>query len=233
MANALSSIIVALDFSSAQAALDLAMRLQNTGCKLKVGKELFTRAGPSLIEQLHKLGFEVFLDLKYHDIPTTVAKACQAAAEMSVWMCNVHALGGSRMLDAAREAVDKYQKKPLLIAVTLLTSLQQEDLIELRIQISPQEMVLRLAHLAQASGLDGVVCSPLEIALLREKLPIDFQLITPGIRPAESLQDDQKRTLTPLAALQAGSNYLVIGRPITAAPDPLLAFEQISKQLQH
>lgn len=227
MATSHSPIIVALDVPTEQAALELVSCLRATDCKLKVGKELFTRAGPAFIEKLHQLGFDVFLDLKYHDIPNTVAKACQAAAELGVWMVNVHAWGASQMMLAAREAVDKYQQKPLLIAVTVLTSLQQADLAELGIQTTPQDMVLRLAKLAQNNGLDGVVCSPQEIQLLREQLPRDFQLVTPGIRPAGSAKNDQKRTLTPAQALQAGSNYLVIGRPITAAPAPLLALQNI------
>ncbi len=231
MASINSPIIIALDFDSERPALELATCLTATNCKLKVGKELFTRAGPAFIEKLHQLNFDVFLDLKYHDIPHTVAKACQAAAELGVWMVNVHAWGASHMLLAAREAVDKYQQKPLLIAVTLLTSLQQADLAELGIETTTQEMVLRLASLAQRSGLDGVVCSPQEISLLREKLPGDFQLVTPGIRPLGSAKNDQKRTLTPAQALQAGSNYLVIGRPITAAPDPLLALQNIMAEL--
>jgi len=231
MATSHSPIIVALDFPAEKPALELATCLKNTDCTLKVGKELFTRAGPIFIEKLHQLGFDVFLDLKYHDIPNTVAKACQAASELGVWMLNVHAWGASQMMLAAREAVDKFQQKPLLIAVTVLTSLQQSDLTELGINTSPQETVLNLAKLTHSSGLDGVVCSPQEIQILRKNLPTDFQLVTPGIRPAGSALNDQKRTLTPAEALQAGSNYLVIGRPITAAPDPLLALQNIMEEL--
>ncbi len=227
MAIADSPIIVALDFSSPKAALELARTLAGTPCQLKVGKELFTRAGPAFIEKLHQLGFKVFLDLKYHDIPNTVAKACLAAAELGVWMVNVHAWGGSRMLMAAREAVDKSSHSPLLIAVTVLTSLEQADLHEIGIHDSPENTVLRLAQLTQNSGLDGVVCSAQEIALLRKKISPDFKLITPGIRPAGSAQNDQKRILTPVEALQAGSDYLVIGRPITEASDPYVALQNI------
>ena len=227
----MSPIIVALDFPDADSALRLASRLQEIPCRVKVGKELFTRSGPMIVEKLQNMGFEVFLDLKYHDIPNTVAKACQAAAEMGVWMVNVHASGGTHMMQTAAEALDKYQHKPLLIAVTVLTSLQASDLQELGIQNTPQQHVLHLARLTQQAGLDGVVCSAQEIEILRQHLGVEFQLVTPGIRPANADKNDQKRTLTPVEAMQIGSNYLVIGRPITAALDPLAALQNISTSL--
>jgi len=224
-------LIIALDFPDAQAALSLAARLQGQSCRLKIGKELFTRAGPALVTQLQQQGFEIFLDLKYHDIPNTVAAACRAAADLGVWMVNVHAWGGQRMMAAAREALATVARPPLLIAVTVLTSLQQADLQALGLRETPAELVLRLAQLSQQCGLDGVVCSPQEITLLRDALGETLQLVTPGIRPAGSAADDQRRTMTPQAALQAGADYLVIGRPITAAPDPLAALLAIEATL--
>lgn len=218
-------IIVALDFSTADAALALAERLDPANCRLKVGKELFTRAGPALVEKLAARGFDVFLDLKYHDIPNTVAAACRAAADLGVWMLNVHALGGPAMLRAAREALPAHG--PLLVAVTVLTSLDREQLEAVGLAGEPAEQVSRLAGLAGAAGLDGVVCSPREIGLLRRQMGEDFCLVTPGIRPAGSAEDDQRRVMTPAEALNAGADYLVIGRPITAAPDPLEALRAI------
>ncbi len=223
-----SRIIVALDFASADDALSLAKTLDPTTCRVKVGKELFTRAGPSFVEQLHGLGFEVFLDLKFHDIPNTVAKACRAAADLGVWMVNVHALGGRRMMEAAREAVDSSKHQPLLIAVTILTSMGEEDLQEIGLDINPETNVLRLAQLAESSGLDGVVCSPREVTALREKVGDSFALVTPGVRPAGVSTDDQKRVTTPEDAIRAGSNYLVIGRPITQAENPRTALANIN-----
>ncbi len=225
-------IIVALDYSDAQSALALVARLQPTLCRLKVGKELFTAAGPQLVEQLMQRGYEVFLDLKFHDIPNTTAQACKAAAALGVWMINVHALGGRRMMEAAREAVAQAARPPKLIAVTVLTSMAQEDLAELGIAATPAEMVLRLATLARASGLDGVVCSALEAALLRSECGSTFCLVTPGIRTADAAIDDQARVTTPRAALEQGANYLVIGRPITRATDPLLALQNIIKDIE-
>jgi orotidine-5'-phosphate decarboxylase len=225
-----SRIIVALDYSLADPALVLARRLDPALCRLKVGKELFTVAGPQLIEQLQMRGFDVFLDLKFHDIPNTTAQACKAAAAMGVWMVNVHAMGGRRMLDAAREALANIQNRPKLIAVTVLTSMAQEDLHGIGINASPAQMVQLLAGLAHDSGLDGVVCSALEAPLLRQQYGRDFCLVTPGIRPANSAANDQSRIMTPRAALEAGSSYLVIGRPITQAPDPLQALHDILKE---
>ncbi len=224
-------IIVALDYAEAKSALELAARLQPGLCRLKVGKELFTAAGPQLVEQLIQRGFEVFLDLKFHDIPNTTAQACKAAAALGVWMVNVHALGGRRMLEAAQEAVASVARPPKLIAVTVLTSMGQEDLSELGIGDTPAQLVLRLAALARASGLDGVVCSAQEAAMLRRECGEEFCLVTPGIRPAEAGTDDQMRVMTPRAALENGSSYLVIGRPITRAADPLQALQQISQQI--
>lgn len=223
-------IIVALDFSLAAPALVLAQRLDPALCRLKVGKELFTSAGPQLVEQLQKRGFEVFLDLKFHDIPNTTAQACKTAAALGVWMVNVHAMGGKRMLEAAREALATIQNRPKLIAVTVLTSMAQEDLHGVGINASPAQMVQLLAGLAHDSGLDGVVCSALEAPLLRQQFGREFCLVTPGIRPANSAANDQSRIMTPRDALEAGSSYLVIGRPITQAPDPLQALQDILKE---
>ncbi|SEH07282.1 orotidine-5'-phosphate decarboxylase [Candidatus Venteria ishoeyi] len=230
MKNA-EKIIVALDFAQAETALNLAQQLKDQNCKVKVGKELFTRAGPDLVRKLTDMGLDVFLDLKYHDIPNTVAKACQAAADLNVWMLNVHALGGKAMLSAAREALEGYPQRPKLIAVTILTSLHDDELTAVGLSGNAKDNVLRLANLAHDSGLDGVVCSPREIQPIRAQLPESFQLVTPGIRPAGSASDDQTRTLTPEQALLAGANYLVIGRPITAASDPVAALDNIRESL--
>ncbi len=232
MSNTISSpIVVALDFPSMESAVTLAQQLDPGSCRVKVGKELFTRSGPAVLEQLHRLGFEIFLDLKYYDIPNTVARACQAAADLGVWMVNLHASGGSRMMAAAREAVGEGEGRPLLIAVTVLTSMDQEDLQELGIDRSPEEQVGVLAELAQQSGMDGVVCSPREITPLRQRCGESFRLITPGIRPAGSAVGDQKRIMTPAEAVTLGSDWLVIGRPITAASDPLAALAAINESL--
>ncbi|MBL1278331.1 MAG: orotidine-5'-phosphate decarboxylase [Ectothiorhodospiraceae bacterium] len=224
-------VIVALDFPSADEALSLARNLDPTQCRVKVGKELFTRAGPALVEQLQQLNFELFLDLKYHDIPNTTAQACRAAAELGVWMVNVHALGGRRMMEAAREAIDKTQQPPLLIAVTILTSLEGPELAEIGLSGEPVDNVVRLARLAADSGMDGVVCSPKEVAALRETIEGDFHLVTPGVRPAGAAVGDQKRITTPEDAIRLGSSYLVIGRPITQAKDPLVALADINASI--
>lgn len=223
-------IIVALDYPQAESALALAERLEPNLCRLKVGKELFTSAGPQLVEKLQQRGFEVFLDLKFHDIPNTTAQACKAAASLGVWMVNVHALGGRKMMETAREALVHHAQRPKLIAVTILTSMAQEDLHGIGIQDSPAQMVSRLAQLTRDSGLDGVVCSAQEAATLRQQCGEDFCLVTPGIRPANAAANDQSRIMTPQAALQAGSSYLVIGRPITQALDPLQALQDILKE---
>ena len=225
-------IIVALDFPGAVPALALAHRLSPELCRLKVGKELFTATGPSLLEQLMKSGFEIFLDLKFHDIPNTTAQACKAAASLGVWMINVHALGGRKMLEAAQIAVSNSARPPKLIAVTLLTSMNRDDITDLGISATPEEMVLCLAKLAQESGLDGVVCSAMETAQLRKQCGDKFCLVTPGIRPADASLDDQSRVMTPEAALRSGASYLVIGRPITRAADPLQALLDINGQIR-
>jgi orotidine-5'-phosphate decarboxylase len=224
-------IIVALDYHAAAPALALADRLQPSLCRLKVGKELFTATGPALLEKLMQRGFEIFLDLKFHDIPNTVANACKVAAGLGVWMVNVHALGGRKMLEAAHDAVARATRPPKLIAVTVLTSMAQQDLADIGINSSPAEMVLRLAALARDCGLDGVVCSAQEAALLRKQCGNEFCLVTPGIRPATASLNDQLRVMTPQAALQAGSNYLVIGRPITQSADPLQALLDINSEI--
>ncbi len=222
-------IIVALDFSSAIDALRLVEKLDPGLCRLKVGKELFTAAGPQLIEKLMLRGFDIFLDLKFHDIPNTVAGACKAASSLGVWMVNVHALGGRKMLLAARNAISQGTTK--LIAVTLLTSMDQNDLDDIGLQGNPQQIVERLARLTNDCGLDGVVCSALEALHLRQLLGADFCLVTPGIRPSDGQADDQKRITTPRQAIQNGSSYLVIGRPITQASDPLRMCQQLNSEM--
>ncbi|HHJ17666.1 MAG TPA: orotidine-5'-phosphate decarboxylase [Gammaproteobacteria bacterium] len=222
-------VIVALDFAEAAQALTLVERLDPAQCRLKVGKELFTRSGPALVEALQGKGFDVFLDLKFHDIPNTVAKACKAAAELGVWMVNVHALGGKKMMEAAREAIASATHRPRLIAVTVLTSMGDADLAEIGLQGSPEDNVRRLARLAESAGLDGVVCSPREVDMLRNTLGADFQLVTPGVRPAGAALNDQTRVATPEDAIRMGSSYLVIGRPITQASDPLAALTAINQ----
>ncbi len=228
-----TKIIVALDFADAASALALAGRLDPARCRVKVGKELFTAAGPDLVRALVARGFEVFLDLKFHDIPNTVAAACRAAAGLGVWMLNVHASGGRRMMVAAQEALSGLERRPFLIAVTVLTSMSAEDLTEIGVADAPADQVLRLARLTQACQLDGVVCSAQEAAMLRADLGADFRLVTPGIRPAGAEAGDQRRVMTPAEALRAGATDLVIGRPITAAPDPLDALKRIQTDIQN
>lgn len=224
-------IIVALDYPDAKGALALIARLDPKQCKVKVGKELYTAAGPQLVEKIDKSGFQVFLDLKYHDIPNTVSAACAAAAGLGVWMLNVHALGGRAMMSAAREAIARHGKPPRLIAVTLLTSMGPADMADVGLSGNPPEAVSRLARLAQECGLDGVVCSPQETAALRRQCGKGFTLVTPGVRPAEAAQDDQQRVATPRQAIADGADYLVIGRPITRAPDPLAALRKIADEI--
>ena len=226
-----SRIIVPLDFNTAEQALGLVEKLQPDLCRLKIGKELFTKAGPVLVEKLIAKGFDIFLDLKFHDIPTTVAKACAVAADLGVWMVNVHASGGTEMMSLAREEIEKKSHHPLLIGVTILTSMNQQALKELGIQCSVEEQVMRLAQLASDAGLDGVVCSAHEVKILRDNLGEEFKLVTPGIRPGGSIKDDQKRVMTPGQAINAGSDYLVIGRPITQAEDPAQALKDISEEI--
>ena len=225
-------IIVALDYDNQQDAMFMAQCLDPQRCRLKVGKELFTIAGPELIKSLHQLGFEVFLDLKFHDIPNTVAKAVLAAAKLGVWMVNVHASGGSEMMETTIAAMQTAGgKQPLLIAVTVLTSMDAHGLRETGINQTPAERVLELAKLTQNSGLAGVVCSAQEAQLLKQELGSEFILVTPGIRPAFASVGDQKRIMTPAQAIAAGSDYLVIGRPITQADDPMHALELIEAEI--
>lgn len=223
-------VIVALDYADAASALKLVRQLNPALCRLKVGKELFTAEGPKFVEQLVHSNFGVFLDLKFHDIPNTVAKACAAASHLGVWMLNVHACGGLEMMQAAQEAINTSENKPLLIAVTVLTSMNQASLNQVGITTNLATHVLNLATLTRQAGLDGVVCSALEASMLRAQLGNDFCLVTPGIRPANASQDDQSRIVTPADALRNGSNYLVIGRPITQATDPLKMLESIHAQ---
>ena len=231
-----AKVIVALDYADATSALRLVSQLDPTLCKLKVGKELFTAAGPNLVDKLVEKDFKVFLDLKFHDIPNTVAKACQAAAQLGVWMLNVHASGGSAMMQAALDGTQRGASsgstRPYLIAVTVLTSMDQATLTEIGIQTDIDQHVLKLASLTQHAGLDGVVCSALEANLLRTHLNSSFLLVTPGIRPASATKDDQTRIVTPLQALSLGANYLVVGRPITQAHDPLVALTAIHQEIQ-
>lgn len=227
-----SPIIVALDYEDVSHCIHLVNQLSPERVRLKVGNELFTYGGPAIVEDLQLRGFEVFLDLKYHDIPNTVAKAVKAAARLGVWMVNVHASGGERMMTAAREAVEQSGHRPLLIGVTVLTSMSGEDLGQVGVQRSPEDQVVHLAGLVQNSGLDGVVCSAQEATLLKNCFGADFKLVTPGIRPAGAGADDQRRTLTPAEAVAAGSDYLVVGRPITAAENPAEACEQILQSLE-
>jgi len=232
MVDTKGPLIVALDFDTATEALDLVDLLDPDTCRVKVGKQLFTREGPAILKALGSRGFDVFLDLKFHDIPNTVANACVAAAEQGAWMVNVHASGGSRMMLAAREALAKLSNPPKLIAVTVLTSMAPEDLLETGTPASPMERVLLLAELSRQAGMDGVVCSAQEAQQLRARLGPDFDLVTPGIRLPENNVGDQRRVLSPSDALAAGANYLVVGRPITAAPDPAGALEHIRSSIE-
>lgn len=227
-----SPIIVALDYAERIAALQLVDQLDPQRCRLKVGKEMFTRFGPGFVEALHSRGFQVFLDLKFHDIPNTTSAAVAAAADMGVWMVNVHASGGQKMMEACVERLASYgEGRPKLIGVTVLTSMLQSDLAAIGWQESPADTVLRLATLASNSGLDGVVCSAQEAALLKDHLGSYFALVTPGIRPSFATAGDQQRIMSPAAAMAAGSHYLVIGRPITQADDPMAALRRIEEEL--
>ncbi|MGL4381064.1 MAG: orotidine-5'-phosphate decarboxylase [Vibrio sp.] len=225
-------VIVALDYDNLADALAFVDKIDPNTCRLKVGKEMFTLFGPDFVRELHKRGFSVFLDLKFHDIPNTCSKAVKAAAELGVWMVNVHANGGERMMVAAREILEPYGKqRPLLIGVTVLTSMEATDLQGIGIECAPQDHVLRLATLTKNAGLDGVVCSAQEASLLKQHLGAEFKLITPGIRPEGSEQGDQRRIMTPAQALVSGSDYLVIGRPITQAQQPDLVLQAINRSL--
>ena len=214
-------LLVALDFDNEVPCIELARQLNPELCRLKVGKELFVSCGPQLVEKLQAMGFDIFLDLKFHDIPNTVAKAVKSASQLGVWMVNVHASGGEKMMRAAREAIDSCQHKPLLIAVTVLTSMDNTDLAGIGLDVQPAEQVERLALLAKSSGMDGVVCSAQELGLIKGVCGSDFLAVTPGIRPSGSDVGDQKRIMTPEQAISSGSDYIVVGRPITQSESPL------------
>lgn len=226
-----SRLIIALDFPTAEQALAFVKPLDPQQCKLKVGFELFVAAGPDFVRALVQQGFAVFLDLKFHDIPNTVASACKAAAQLGVWMINVHASGGAKMMQAAKQALQGFENPPKLIAVTVLTSMDKAQLSGTGVNADPDQQVLHLARLAADSGLDGVVCSAQEAGLLRKALGDDFLLVTPGIRPEGSDQGDQSRVMTPAQARDAGVSYVVVGRPITQAADPLAVIAQINAAL--
>ena len=227
-----SKIIVALDYEKESDALALVDQIDPNLCRLKVGKEMFTTLGMNFVKQLHQRNFDVFLDLKYHDIPNTVARAVRSAADLGVWMVDLHASGGLRMMEEAKRILEPYGKDaPLLIAVTVLTSMEDLDLLQIGINASPMEQVLRLAHLTQRAGLDGVVCSPQEVEILRNACGEEFKLVTPGIRPIGADFGDQRRVMTPTAAIRAGSDYLVIGRPITKADNPAEVLRSINASI--
>jgi orotidine-5'-phosphate decarboxylase len=225
-------VIVALDYADASSALNLVNQLDPSLCKLKVGKELFTAAGPQLVEKLVAKNFQVFLDLKFHDIPNTVAKACKAASDLGVWMLNVHASGGLEMMQAAKQAVDNSANQPLLIAVTVLTSMNEAQFSLIGINGTLEDHVIRLAKLTKQAGLDGVVCSAGETARLKKELGTNFCLVTPGIRPTNTSLDDQKRVASPAEAIKMGSHYLVIGRPITQTANPIEVLTAINQEIQ-
>ena len=228
-----SKIIVALDYEKESDALALVDQIDPSLCRLKVGKEMFTTLGINFVKQLHQRNFDVFLDLKYHDIPNTVARAVRSAADLGVWMVDLHASGGLRMMEEAKRILEPYGKDaPLLIAVTVLTSMEDLDLLQIGINASPMEQVLRLAHLTQRAGLDGVVCSPQEVEILRNACGEEFKLVTPGIRPIGADFGDQRRVMTPTAAIRAGSDYLVIGRPITKADNPVEVLRSINASIR-
>ena len=226
-----SPVIVALDYPDAAQALAMADQLDPGKVRVKVGKEIFTRSGPAIVEGLHSKGFEVFLDLKFHDIPNTVAGAVAAAADLGVWMVNVHASGGQRMMEAAANAIANHANRPHLIAVTVLTSMEAADLEQVGVMDEPNVQVQRLAELAKRSGMDGVVCSAQEATMLKEACGRQFELITPGIRPAGADAGDQRRVLTPVQARDAGVDYMVIGRPITQAAEPTAVVDEILQSL--
>lgn len=226
-----SPVIVALDFDKVEDAVDLSERMDPALCRVKVGNELFTRGGPALVKNLQQQGFDVFLDLKFHDIPNTVAAAVRAAADLGVWMVNVHVAGGSRMLRAARDALADFEQPPMLIGVTVLTSMSEEDLRELGVMESPEDKVRQLAALAQSCGLDGVVCSARESAALKQACGEDFKLVTPGIRLAGDDAADQRRVVTPTDAIACGSDFLVIGRSVTRAAEPVSTLRGILADL--
>ena len=227
-----SKVIVALDYNDEKKALEFVDRVSSDLCRLKVGNELFTSAGPKFVAKLVDKGFKVFLDLKYHDIPNTVSRACEAAADLGVWLVDVHTSGGPVMMSAAAEALSKYRERPYLIGVTVLTSMDSAQLGSIGVNTEPKEQVIRLARLAKESGLDGVVSSAQEVTLIKSNVEAPFICVTPGIRPAGSSVGDQKRIMTPAEAIAAGSDYLVIGRPITQAEDPVKALVDINASIQ-
>lgn len=228
-----SPVVVALDYNNRDAALAFVDKIDPRDCRLKVGKEMFTLFGPQFVRELQQRGFDIFLDLKFHDIPNTAAHAVAAAADLGVWMVNVHASGGARMMTAAREALVPFGKDaPLLIAVTVLTSMEASDLAELGMTLSPADYAERLAALTQKCGLDGVVCSAQEAVRFKQAFGQDFKLVTPGIRPQGSDAGDQRRIMTPEQALAAGVDYMVIGRPITQSVDPEQTLKAINASLQ-
>ncbi|KAF7780574.1 orotidine-5'-phosphate decarboxylase [Pseudoalteromonas marina] len=226
-------VLIALDYDDQETALAFVKQLSPDTCRLKVGKEMFTYFGPEFVKELIKLGFDVFLDLKFHDIPNTVAKAVTAAAKMGVWMVNVHASGGYEMMHKAKLALEEFgDRAPILIAVTVLTSMDEPELKRLGINKSPQEQVIYLAKLAKEAGLDGVVCSAQEANVLKAELGEHFKLVTPGIRPEGSEAGDQKRIMTPKQAIEAGSDYLVVGRPITKAANPVKVLQDVNESIK-
>ncbi|KNW24742.1 orotidine 5'-phosphate decarboxylase [Salmonella enterica] len=228
-----SPVVVALDYHERDKALAFVDKIDPRDCRLKVGKEMFTLFGPQLVRDLQQRGFDVFLDLKFHDIPNTTARAVAAAADLGVWMVNVHASGGARMMAAARDALAPFGKDaPLLIAVTVLTSMETSDLRDLGVTLSPAEHAERLARLTQQCGLDGVVCSAQEAVRFKQALGAAFKLVTPGIRPAGSEAGDQRRIMTPEQALSAGVDYMVIGRPVTQSVDPAQTLKDINASLK-
>jgi orotidine-5'-phosphate decarboxylase len=227
-----SKVVVALDFDQLNQAEAFVDRLDPGLCRLKVGKEMFTHFGPRFVKSLVAKKYDVFLDLKFHDIPNTVAKACQAAADLGVWMINVHASGGPKMMEYAKTGLEQFgSDKPILIAVTVLTSMDQQQLLAIGIASTPEQQVLKLARLTHESGLDGVVCSAQESSLLKSAINKDFVLVTPGIRPQGTAKGDQIRVMTPSQAILAGSDYLVIGRPITQSDDPLKTLIEINDSI--
>ena len=227
-----NKIIVALDFNSSSSAVEFVNNLDPKLCRLKIGKELFTAAGPSLVETMIKKEFDVFLDLKFHDIPNTVANAVKVAADLGVWMLNVHISGGSTMMKSAKDAILSHgDRKPILIGVTVLTSISSAELSEIGINNELKDQVVQLAKLAYQSGLDGVVCSAEEAKLLRNSMPADFILVTPGIRREQDAAGDQKRVITPSQAIRNGSDYLVVGRPITQAASPSAALAAFNSEI--
>ena len=226
-------VLIALDYDDQETALAFVKQLSPDTCRLKVGKEMFTYFGPEFVKELIELGFDVFLDLKFHDIPNTVAKAVTAAAKMGVWMVNVHASGGYEMMHKAKLALEEFgDRAPILIAVTVLTSMDESELKRLGINKSPHEQVIYLAKLAKEAGLDGVVCSAQEANVLKAELGEHFKLVTPGIRPEGSEAGDQKRIMTPKQAIEAGSDYLVVGRPITKAANPVKVLQDVNESIK-